>query len=83
VWPLDCFASLAMTVLGRALPATIFPSICVSTSRVELTLDANLLPGKVVSPIISTISGEMRPIRQQTGVRRALCVSFALMAETR
>jgi hypothetical protein len=34
-----------------------------ATSRVGLTLDANLLPGKVVSPK----QGEMRPIRQQTG----------------
>jgi hypothetical protein len=48
-----------------------------ATSRVELTLNANLLPGKVVSPK----TGEMRPIRQQTGQRRAR-VSFASMAET-
>jgi hypothetical protein len=32
------------------------------TSRVELTLNANLLPGKVASS-----RGEMRPIRQPTG----------------
>jgi hypothetical protein len=33
-----------------------------ATSRVELTLNANLLPSKVASS-----QGEMRPIRQQTG----------------
>jgi hypothetical protein len=37
-----------------------------ATSRVELTLNANLLPGKVASP-----RREMRPIRQQTGQCRA------------
>jgi hypothetical protein len=40
-----------------------FPSMSFATSRVEPTLNANLLPGKVASPI----NGEMRPIRQQTG----------------
>jgi len=53
-----------------------FPLLAFATSRVELTLNANLLPSKVVFP-----QREMRPIRQQTGQRRA-CVSFASMAET-
>jgi L-ascorbate metabolism protein UlaG (beta-lactamase superfamily) len=45
-----------------------FRLLPVPTSRVELTLDANLLPSKVASPK----KGEMRPIRQQTGQRRSL-----------
>jgi len=48
-----------------ALPLPVFPINRFMTSRVELTLDANLLPSKVASP-----TGEMRPIRQQTGQRR-------------
>ena len=49
-----------------ALPHRIFPINPLPTSRVELTLDANLLPSKVVFP-----QREMRPIRQQTGQRRS------------
>jgi hypothetical protein len=40
----------------------LFRLLAFATSRVELTLDANLLPSKVVFP-----QREMRPIRQQTG----------------
>jgi hypothetical protein len=48
-----------------------------ATSRVELTLDANLLPSKVASPQ----NGEMRPIRQQTGQRRSFRQLCPYMAE--
>ena len=58
------------------LPDPVFPFKAFATSRVELTLDANLLPSKVVFPE----EGKMRPIRQQTGQRRYPRVSFASMA---
>jgi hypothetical protein len=48
----------------HALPCGIryFRLLAGATSRVELTLNANLLPSKVASP-----QGEMRPIRQLNG----------------
>jgi hypothetical protein len=48
----------------HALPCDIrfFRLLAGATSRVELTLNANLLPSKVASP-----PGEMRPIRQLNG----------------
>jgi hypothetical protein len=61
-----------------ALPPRIFPINPLPTSRVELTLDANLLPSKVASPE----NGEMRPIRQQTGQRRKLSSALPGMAGT-
>jgi hypothetical protein len=49
---------------NRSLPCNIrfFWLFASATSRVELTLNANLLPSKVASP-----QGEMRPIRQLNG----------------
>ena len=63
----------------HALPCNIgfFRLFPCPTSRVELTLDANLLPSKVASPE----KGEMRPIRQQTGQRRSLRQLCPYMAE--
>jgi hypothetical protein len=49
--------------LRIVLPDMVFPSMALPSSRVGLTLNANLLPGKVVFPE----KREMRPVRQQTG----------------
>jgi hypothetical protein len=49
------------------------------TSRVELTLDANLLPSKVVSPIPRGDAADPAT----NGIAAAAYVSFASMAENR
>jgi hypothetical protein len=59
------------------LPHQIFPIIPSASSRVELTLDANLLPSKVASPTRGDAAGPAT-----NGNAPQLIVSFALDGQT-
>jgi hypothetical protein len=70
---------LRITRRNHALACSIgfFRLLPVPTSRVELTLDANLLPEQGGIPE----QGEMRPIRQQTGQRRSVTSALPRVAQ--